>query len=141
MRDKPNLVRAADYVTKDMNNKGILIKDRTVRMILRSYFKYVRETLESGSNVMITDVCNMYIKYRRTNTFKGSVVPIVKVQTDINYDLKVECLKKIAQDNDFKNRLSLDIRDDDVEYIKEHYIDPDEDYDENDDLGDQSEDL
>ena len=96
-------------VTKSLNDSGVLIKNKTVMLIIESYIDKKRVHLVNGETVEEKGIGSVSAKFRRSNTFGGYVVPTVKLVTTPSNSIKDAILKNIVTDESVKDRISTRI--------------------------------
>lgn len=108
----------AKDVTKLLNDQGVLIKEKTVKMVIEGYMEKKAETLSKGISVKESGIGRTDVSFRRTNTFGNFVIPLVKINVDFDEDLKNRIKKGIVESEEVKNNVSDRIEESDIEFFR-----------------------
>ena len=108
----------AKDVTKLLNDQGVLIKEKTVKMVIEGYLEKKSETLSKGISVKESGIGRTDVNFRRTNTFGNFVIPLIKFNVDFDEDLKNRIKKGIVESEEVKNNVSDRIEESDLEFFR-----------------------
>lgn len=112
---------AVKSVTKELNQQGIMIKDRTVKLILTTYLETKRKELLEGNNVEEPNICSMKLSSRKSNTFAEKVVPTVKLNCNFIGDLKSDAVRSICMSETARRQIAPGFSNNDIEYLRYKY--------------------
>jgi nucleoid DNA-binding protein len=108
-------------VTTTLNDSGVLIKSKTVRWIVEAYIDQKRNYLAKGESIEEKGIGVTSVKFRRSNTFSGYVVPTVKLVTNCISSLKDEILSGLTKSEEIRDRISNRIDSEDLEYLRKEF--------------------
>ena len=110
---------ATKSITKELNSTGVLIKDRTVKMILEAYFDYKRMQLMMGESIDEPKVGTIKPTFRRSNTFNNTVTPTVKFVTKENRRIKTALLENICTNEKIRNKIAPSMTLEELGYLQD----------------------
>lgn len=89
-------------VAKELNNKGVRISDKGVKIVIDSYLAKKKESLENGYTVVEDGIGDLTPAVRRCNTFEeGKTSITAKLTVKVNPTLKAKIKKNMLTEEVF----------------------------------------